>query len=68
MLFDEPLTGFDPLVLNDIKQIIRELKDRGIIIIIPPATVYEKHKMFVIPVYHQSRKNHRIWATRKNSP
>jgi len=68
MLFDETLTGFDPLVLNDIKQIIRELKDRGISIIIPPATMYEKRKMFEMPVYHQSRKNHRIWSTRKNSP
>jgi lipopolysaccharide export system ATP-binding protein len=39
MLLDEPFAGIDPLVLNDIKQIIRQLKERGIGIIISDHNV-----------------------------
>ncbi|MBW1887221.1 MAG: hypothetical protein JRI52_02570 [Deltaproteobacteria bacterium] len=41
MLLDEPFAGIDPLALNDIKQIIRQLKDRGIGIIISDHNVRE---------------------------
>jgi len=41
MLLDEPFAGIDPLVLNDIKQIIRQLKDRGLGIIISDHNVRE---------------------------
>ena len=41
MLLDEPFSGIDPLALNDIKQIIRQLKDRGIGIIISDHNVRE---------------------------
>lgn len=41
MLLDEPFVGIDPLVLNDIKQIIRRLKERGIGIIISDHNVRE---------------------------
>ncbi len=41
MLLDEPFAGIDPLILNDIKQIIRRLKDRGIGIIISDHNVRE---------------------------
>ncbi|MFC1868357.1 LPS export ABC transporter ATP-binding protein [Thermodesulfobacteriota bacterium] len=41
MLLDEPFAGIDPLVLNDIKQIIRRLKERGIGIIISDHNVRE---------------------------
>jgi lipopolysaccharide export system ATP-binding protein len=41
MLLDEPFAGIDPLVLNDIKQIIRQLKERGIGIIITDHNVRE---------------------------
>ncbi len=41
MLLDEPFSGIDPLILNDIKQIIRQLKDRGIGIIISDHNVRE---------------------------
>jgi len=41
MLLDEPFAGIDPLVLNDIKRIIRQLKDRGIGIIISDHNVRE---------------------------
>ena len=41
MLLDEPFSGIDPLVLNDIKQIIRQLKERGIGIIISDHNVRE---------------------------
>lgn len=41
MLLDEPFSGIDPLVLNDIKAIIRGLKDRGIGIIISDHNVRE---------------------------
>ena len=39
MLLDEPFAGIDPLILNDIKLIIRQLKERGIGIIISDHNV-----------------------------
>lgn len=41
MLLDEPFAGIDPLALNDIKQIILQLKERGIGIIISDHNVRE---------------------------
>ncbi len=41
MLLDEPFAGIDPLALNDIKEIIRQLKERGIGIIISDHNVRE---------------------------
>jgi lipopolysaccharide export system ATP-binding protein len=41
MLLDEPFVGIDPLILNEIKQIIRQLKERGIGIIISDHNVRE---------------------------
>lgn len=41
MLLDEPFAGIDPLVVNDIQQIIRQLKDRGLGIIISDHNVRE---------------------------
>lgn len=41
MLLDEPFAGIDPLALNDINQIIRQLRDRGIGIIISDHNVRE---------------------------
>ena len=41
MLLDEPFAGIDPLVLNDIQQIIMQLKDRGLGIIISDHNVRE---------------------------
>lgn len=41
MLLDEPFAGIDPLALNDIQQIIRQLKDRGLGIIISDHNVRE---------------------------
>ena len=41
MLLDEPFAGIDPLVLNDIQQIIMHLKDRGLGIIISDHNVRE---------------------------
>jgi lipopolysaccharide export system ATP-binding protein len=41
MLLDEPFAGIDPLILNDIKQIILRLKDKGIGIIISDHNVRE---------------------------
>ena len=41
MLLDEPFAGIDPLALNDIKQIIRQLKERGIGIIVSDHNVRE---------------------------
>ncbi|MFH1350278.1 MAG: LPS export ABC transporter ATP-binding protein [Pseudomonadota bacterium] len=41
MLLDEPFAGIDPLALNDIKQIILQLKERGIGIIITDHNVRE---------------------------
>jgi lipopolysaccharide export system ATP-binding protein len=41
MLLDEPFAGIDPLALNDIKQIIKQLKERGIGIIVSDHNVRE---------------------------
>ena len=41
MLLDEPFAGIDPLVVNDIQQIIRQLKERGLGIIISDHNVRE---------------------------
>lgn len=41
MLLDEPFAGIDPLAINDIKGIVRDLKDRGIGIIISDHNVRE---------------------------
>lgn len=45
MLLDEPFAGIDPLALNDINQIIRQLRDRGIGIIISDHNVRETLKV-----------------------
>ena len=45
MLLDEPFAGIDPLALKDINQIIRQLKDRGIGIIISDHNVRETLKV-----------------------
>lgn len=45
MLLDEPFAGIDPLALNDIKQIITQLKDRGIGIVISDHNVRETLKV-----------------------
>jgi lipopolysaccharide export system ATP-binding protein len=41
MLLDEPFAGIDPLALNEVNQIIRHLKDRGIGIMISDHNVRE---------------------------
>ena len=41
MLLDEPFAGIDPLALNDIKQVIKQLRQRGIGIIISDHNVRE---------------------------
>jgi lipopolysaccharide export system ATP-binding protein len=41
ILLDEPFAGIDPLAVSDIQQIIRELKDRGLGIIISDHNVRE---------------------------
>ncbi len=41
MLLDEPFAGVDPIIVNEIKQIIRELKNRGIGIMISDHNVRE---------------------------
>jgi lipopolysaccharide export system ATP-binding protein len=41
MLLDEPFAGIDPLAVNDIQKIIRQLKDRGLGIIISDHNVRE---------------------------
>jgi len=45
MLLDEPFAGIDPLALNDINQIIRQLRDRGIGIVISDHNVRETLKV-----------------------
>ncbi|MBU2498913.1 MAG: LPS export ABC transporter ATP-binding protein [Proteobacteria bacterium] len=45
MLLDEPFAGIDPLALSDINQIIRQLKERGIGIIISDHNVRETLKV-----------------------
>ena len=41
MLLDEPFAGIDPLAINDIQQIIRQLKSRGLGVIISDHNVRE---------------------------
>ncbi|MCJ7810162.1 MAG: LPS export ABC transporter ATP-binding protein [Desulfobulbaceae bacterium] len=41
MLLDEPFAGIDPLAINDIQQIIRQLRDRGLGVIITDHNVRE---------------------------
>ena len=41
MLLDEPFAGIDPLAINDIQQIIRQLKKRGLGVIISDHNVRE---------------------------
>ena len=41
MLLDEPFAGIDPLAVNDIQEIIRHLKQRGLGIIISDHNVRE---------------------------
>jgi lipopolysaccharide export system ATP-binding protein len=41
MLLDEPFAGIDPLAVNDIQQIIRQLKSRGLGLIISDHNVRE---------------------------
>lgn len=45
MLLDEPFAGIDPLALNDINQIIKQLRDRGIGILISDHNVRETLKV-----------------------
>jgi lipopolysaccharide export system ATP-binding protein len=45
MLLDEPFAGIDPLALNEINQIIRQLRNRGIGIIISDHNVRETLKI-----------------------
>jgi lipopolysaccharide export system ATP-binding protein len=39
MLLDEPFAGIDPIAVNDIQEIVRGLKDRGIGVIISDHNV-----------------------------
>jgi lipopolysaccharide export system ATP-binding protein len=41
MLLDEPFAGIDPLAISDIQQIVRQLRDRGLGIIISDHNVRE---------------------------
>ena len=41
ILLDEPFAGVDPISVNDIKQIIRSLRDRGIGVLITDHNVRE---------------------------
>jgi lipopolysaccharide export system ATP-binding protein len=41
MLLDEPFAGIDPLAINDIQQIIKQLRERGLGIIISDHNVRE---------------------------
>jgi len=41
ILLDEPFAGVDPISVNDIKQIIRSLKERGIGILVTDHNVRE---------------------------
>ena len=41
MLLDEPFAGIDPLAINDIQEIIRQLKNRGLGVIISDHNVRE---------------------------
>jgi lipopolysaccharide export system ATP-binding protein len=41
MLLDEPLAGIDPIAINDIRELVRHLKDRGIGVLITDHNVRE---------------------------
>jgi lipopolysaccharide export system ATP-binding protein len=41
MLLDEPFTGVDPIAINDIQDIVRELKEKGIGVVITDHNVRE---------------------------
>jgi len=41
MLLDEPLAGIDPIALNDIRELVSHLKDRGIGVLITDHNVRE---------------------------
>jgi len=41
ILLDEPFAGIDPIAVNDIQNIVRELKNRGIGVLITDHNVYE---------------------------
>lgn len=41
MLLDEPLAGIDPIAINDVRELVRHLKDRGIGVLITDHNVRE---------------------------
>ena len=41
MLLDEPLAGIDPIAVNDIRDLVAHLKDRGIGVLITDHNVRE---------------------------
>src|SRR3546814_15083431 len=41
MLLDEPFAGIDPLSINDIRELVRDLKQRGIGVLITDHNVRE---------------------------
>ncbi|MEY4879714.1 MAG: export transporter ATP-binding protein, partial [Pseudomonadota bacterium] len=41
ILLDEPLAGIDPIAINDIRELVRHLKDRGIGVLITDHNVRE---------------------------
>ena len=41
MLLDEPLAGIDPIAVNDIRDLVSHLKDRGIGVLITDHNVRE---------------------------
>ena len=45
VLLDEPLSGIDPVAVADIQQLVRELKDRGIGVLITDHNVREALEM-----------------------
>ncbi len=45
MLLDEPLAGIDPIAVNDMRQLIYHLKDRGIGVLITEHNVRETLKI-----------------------
>ncbi|MFV0477187.1 MAG: LPS export ABC transporter ATP-binding protein [Parahaliea sp.] len=56
ILLDEPFAGVDPISVNDIKQIIRQLRDRGIGVLITDHNVRETldicEKAFIVGEGH----------------
>ena len=41
MLLDEPLAGIDPIAVNDIRELVSQLRDRGIGVLITDHNVRE---------------------------